>query len=151
VADFDGKRVPEILIGAPHATVRGLARAGEAFIYAVYTPVKIDIRPGGYPNPVTPGSDGVVAVAILPEDGLDPKSVDVSTLRLAGVPPTSSNSCYYGEKKEQVLCVYFESKNIRLKLSDRIAILTGKLKEGTPVYGSDSVLVLPLPLSQPSH
>jgi hypothetical protein len=151
VADFDGKRVPEILIGAPHATVRGLARAGEAFIYAVYTPVKIDIRPGGYPNPVTPGSDGVVAVAILPEDGLDPKSVDVSTLRLAGVPPTSSNSCYYGEKKEQVLCVYFESKNIRLKLSDRIAILTGKLKDGTPVYGSDSVLVLPLPLSQPSH
>jgi hypothetical protein len=150
-AYLDRERVPQILVAAPEATVYGLPHAGKAYMFAPYNPMKIDIRPGGYPNIVTPGSDGVVAVAILPEDGLDSKSVDVSTLRLAGVPPTSSNSCYYGEKKEQVLCVYFESKNIRLKLSDRIAILTGKLKDGTPVYGSDSVLVLPLPLSQPSH
>jgi hypothetical protein len=110
-------------------------------------PIKISIRPGGYmtpyPNRVAPGSDGIVAIAILPEDGLDPKSVDVSTLRLAGVPPTSSNICRYNEQDEEALCVFFDSKNLRLKPSDRVAILTGKLKDGTPVYGSDSVLVLP--------
>jgi len=113
-------------------------------VFAPFQAIKIDIRPGGYPNPVTPGSDGVVAVAILPEDGLDPKSLDVSTIRFAGVAPVSSNFSYYGDLHENALCVYFNSKNLLLKPSDRIAILTGKLKDGTPVYGSDSVLVLAL-------
>jgi hypothetical protein len=144
-AFFDQGNLPQILVAAPEASVAGLPNAGKAYTFAPYTPMKIDIRPGGYPNPVTPGSDGVIAVAILPENGFDPNSVEVSTLRLAGVSPTSSNSCYYGEKKEQVLCVYFDSKNLRLKPSDRIAILTGKLMDGTPVYGSDSVLVLTPP------
>ena len=147
VADFDGKRVPQILVAAPMASVAGLSHAGKAYIYAPYTPIKIDIRPGAYPNYVTPGGDGVVAVAILPDDGLDLKSIDVSTLQLAGVPPASTSFCHYTQENEEALCAFFESKNLRLKPSDRIAILTGRLKDGTPVYGSDSVIVLPQPQS----
>lgn len=148
MAYLDREGVPQVLVAAPLATVQGIPGAGKAYVYAPYVPMKIDIRPGGYPNIVTPGSDGVVAVAILPDGGLDPKSVDVSTLRLAGVPAASSNFCRYNPENEDALCAFFEAKNIRLKLSDRIAILTGKLKDGTPVYGSDSVLVLPLPPEQ---
>ena len=111
----------------------------------MFVPV-FDIRPGGYPNIITPGSDGVVAVAILRGEGVDPRAIDVNSVRLAGVPPISSNFCQYlPRNNEEALCVYFESKNFRLKASDRVAILSGKLKDGTPIYGSDSVLVLPQP------
>jgi hypothetical protein len=147
VASFDGKQAPQILVGANVAPVGALPHAGKAYIFAPYVPIKIDIRPGGYPNLITPGSDRVVAVAILRDGDFDPKSVDVSTLRLAGVPPISSETCTFGGEYDKALCVFFDSKNIRLKPSDRIGILTGKLKDGTPVYGSDSVLVLPQPNS----
>ena len=146
IADFDGKHMPELLVPAPLASAPGLLHAGKTFLYAPYTRVEIDIRPGGYPNIVTPGSDGVVAVAILRGEGVDPKAIDLNSVRLAGLPPISTNFCEYQPRnREQALCSYFDSKNLRLKPSDRIAILTGKLKDGTPIYGSDSVLVLPLP------
>jgi hypothetical protein len=146
IADFDGKRVPELLVAAPLASASGLLHAGKTFVYAPYLRVEIDIRPGGYPNIITPGSDGVVAVAILRGEGVDPKAIDVNSVRLAGAPPISTNFCEYEPRnKEEALCAYFESKNFRLKHSDRIAILSGKLKDGTPIYGSDSVLVRPQP------
>ncbi len=148
IADFDGKHVPQLLIAAPAASVPGLLHAGKAFMYGPYLRVEIDIRPGGYPNIVTPGSDGVVAAAILRGEGVDPKAIDVNSIRLSGTPPISTNLCEYQPRnKEEALCAYFDSKNFHLKSSDRIAILTGKLKDGTPIYGSDSVLVLPLPSS----
>jgi hypothetical protein len=146
IADFDGKHMPELFVAAPFASAPGLLHAGKTFLYAPYMRVEIDIRPGGYPNIITPGSDGVIAVAILRGEGVDPKAIDVNSIRLSGVPPISTNFCQYDPRnKEEALCAYFESKNFRLKPSDRTAILTGKLKDGTPIYGSDSVLVLPVP------
>jgi len=146
VADFDGKRVPEFLVAAPLASIPGVLHAGKSFMYAPYLRVEIDIRPGGYPNIITPGSDGVVALAVLRGEGVDPKAIDVNSVRLAGVPPISTNLCQYQPRNnEEAFCAYFESKSFRLKPSDRVAILTGKLIDGTPIYGSDSVLVLPLP------
>jgi FG-GAP-like repeat len=146
IADFDGKHMPELLVAAPLASTPGLMHAGKTFIYSPYLRVEIDIRPGGYPNIITPGSDGVIAVAILPGEGVDPKAIDANSIRLSGVAPISTNFCKYEPRnQEEALCAYFESKNFRLKPSDRVAILTGKLKDGTAIYGSDSVLVLPQP------
>ncbi|NIP23748.1 MAG: hypothetical protein GWN67_16365 [Phycisphaerae bacterium] len=46
--------------------------------------VVIDIKPGSDPNPINPGSNGLVPVAILTTDEFDASTVDPSTVTLAG-------------------------------------------------------------------
>ncbi|MCZ6689050.1 MAG: SBBP repeat-containing protein [Planctomycetota bacterium] len=46
--------------------------------------VDIDIKPDGEPNPIRPGSTGVVPVAILSSDTFDATTVDPATITLAG-------------------------------------------------------------------
>jgi hypothetical protein len=147
VADFDGDQIPEILIGAPQTTVEGMTHAGAVHVFAPYLPIKIDIRPGNYPNPVWPGSLRVLSVAVFPRDGFDPTTLDTGTIRLAGVPPSSSEPCGFQMDRVRPLCVFFDSKNLRIEPTDRLAALTARTKDGTAVYGTDSVLVLHDPAS----
>jgi hypothetical protein len=55
----------------------------------------VDIKPGSYPNPVNPSSQGVVPVAILGSDFFDVRAVDTATIEIdddrlpgGGVAPT---------------------------------------------------------------
>ncbi|MHC4301451.1 MAG: hypothetical protein ACYS7Y_29645, partial [Planctomycetota bacterium] len=46
--------------------------------------VDIDIKPGSDPNPINPGSNGLIPVAILTTDDFDAATVDPATVTLAG-------------------------------------------------------------------
>lgn len=48
------------------------------------TTVEIDIKPGSDTNPINPGSNGVIPVAILTTEDFDAADVDPSTVSLAG-------------------------------------------------------------------
>lgn len=73
--------------------------------------------------------------------------LELGSVRLAGAPAVSSHSCTDGV---QGLCFYFNSKDMRLKAPDRVAVLTGKTKDGTPVFGADSVLMMLEPAAKPT-
>ena len=49
-------------------------------VYSVPESIEIDIKPGGFPNSINPGSMGLVPVAILGTDDFDVGFVDVQTL-----------------------------------------------------------------------
>lgn len=142
VGDFDGDAIPEILVGAPTASVSGQPHLGKAYIFAPYLPIKIDIRPGNYPNPAWPGSEHLISVAVPGQPGFDPKRLDASSVRFAGLPAVSGSHC--PAEASDAVCFFFDSKGLRLKVGDRTAVLTGRTKDGVPVFGVDAVLVLPV-------
>lgn len=149
VGDFDGGETPEVLIGDPSAIVGGKPEIGKALVLSLYRPIKIDIRPGSYPNPIWPGSEHVVAVAVPTQEGFDPDSLDPGSVRFAGA-AASSNSLIMLDGVH-VPHFFFDSKGLRIRPGDRTAALTGKTKDGTPVYGVDSVMVMTEPAGKPQE
>ncbi|HWQ03295.1 MAG TPA: VCBS repeat-containing protein, partial [Candidatus Nitrosotenuis sp.] len=139
VADLDGNDSPEILAGVPDMTAGGEPNAGKVYLFSPFQSVQIDIRPGGYPNLVWPGSFRTLVVAVAPQEYFNPSAIDPATVRLAGVAPFQSQFCPSGPPGS--LCFYFESKDMKLKKSDRKAILVARTRDGVPLFGADSVLV----------
>ena len=135
-------------------------------------PVDIDIKPGSCPNPLNPKSRGVLPVAVLGSDGLDVTEIDPASIRLAGVPALRSS---YEDvaapiiKTEDCDCaktdpdgytdlvLKFDTQEIVATLplfchSDTVPLpFNALLNDGTPVEGSDCVVIkgkpkrLPLP------
>ncbi len=54
------------------------------------TVVAVDIKPGSCPNPVNVKSKGVLPIAILGTDDYDVTTIDIASIRLAGVEPLRS-------------------------------------------------------------
>ena len=128
--------------------------------------VAIDIKPTSCPNPLNVNSKGVLPVAILGTEDFDVAEIDVSTVRLVGVPPLRSNiedvetpfdgDCLdcasVGTDGILDLTLKFNTQDIVAALvaapgdlNDRdklCLILTGNLFGGTPITGEDGVLII---------
>jgi hypothetical protein len=65
----------------------GLIQADAALLLAA---VPVDIKPEGCRNPLNAGAQGVLPVAILGTTTFDVNRINVSTVRLEGVPPLRS-------------------------------------------------------------
>jgi hypothetical protein len=48
--------------------------------------MSVDIKPGSYPNPINPSSNGVIPVALLGKPEFFPEHLDPESVRLEGVP-----------------------------------------------------------------
>ncbi|MHC4736596.1 MAG: right-handed parallel beta-helix repeat-containing protein [Planctomycetota bacterium] len=59
--------------------------------YPAVTRAAIDIKPGSCPNPLNVKSLGVLPVAVLGSEDFDVSSIDVASIRLAGVAPIRSS------------------------------------------------------------
>jgi hypothetical protein len=124
-------------------------------------PMSIDIRPQGCPNPITSRINGLLPVAVLGTAGFDVSDVDVSSLRLEGVSPFLTGyedvaTPYVGELCGCTdagpdgfldLTLKFHAQEIvqLLALSqrgDRRLRLTGTLLDGTPIEGTDCMVVV---------
>lgn len=107
--------------------------------------VQIDILPGVAPNNIDLDADDFLPVAILSTAGFDAASVDLSTLALAGTVGVKnengepSTTADVNEDGLADLVVYFPSKLSGLNASSTEATLTGRLSDGTPIEGADSV------------
>jgi beta-lactam-binding protein with PASTA domain len=129
--------------------------------------VDIDIKPGSCPNPFNVGSRGVLPVAILGTEDADVNTIDPASIRLAAVAPLRSsledvaapvadaNECEpntTGPDGYMDLTVKFKTQQIVGELlyahgepvagQALLLTLTGVLHDGTPIEGSDWVLVL---------
>ena len=109
--------------------------------------VAVDIKPGSMINPVNVKSNGVIPVVIPGSADLDVESIDVDSLRLAGVPPIRYKT---GDMEDgfKGLKLKFHTADIVTALgevTDREVIeleLTGSLTDGTAITGTDQIMVL---------
>jgi hypothetical protein len=116
--------------------------------------VTIDIKPGSYPNPINPRSQGSLPVAILSDGEFDATQIDVTTLSLlgAGVATRGRQERYLAHEDDvngdgllDLVC-QFESRYLDLgQLVDGWATLTGVTDGGQEFEGWDEVTVVPRP------
>jgi len=122
-------------------------------------PVTIDIKPGSDPNPINPGSNGLVPVAIFGADDFDVATVDVETITLAGREVATRG-------KAEKLMSRFEDvdgdgkMDLMLQVDTQVDVETpeeeedllwktgpvwlyGKTLDGKDIEGSDEIVVVP--------
>jgi len=112
--------------------------------------VAIDIKPGAFPNTINLGSNGVVPVAILSTQTFDARQVDPASVQLAGAQvKVKGNGTPITELKDvngdgrMDLVVQVTTNAMELTSGDVSAYLTGRLFNGMPVIGVDSIRVVP--------
>jgi hypothetical protein len=114
--------------------------------------VKIDIKPGSYPNAINLGSYGLVPVAILSDEEFDAANVEPETVELAGadVAVRGKSNKFMAHQEDvdgdglldlvvQVATANFDPDS----LQDGYAILTGKTYDGQAIEGSDEITIVP--------
>ena len=129
--------------------------------------VSVDIKSGGCPNPLNLRSRGILPVAVLGTEDFDVSQIDIATVRLAGVaavrssledvssPVVSDNDCECGETAPDGftdLTLKFNTEEIVEALIDIGGELekgqvweldlAGQLLDGTPIEGSDCVVLV---------
>ena len=113
-------------------------------------PVTIDIKPGSDPNAINLGANGVIPVAIFGSLDLDVTEIDLSTVSLEGaqvrVKGKSDNYGSFDDLDEDgcmdvVIQVYNDMSGVLEGTAT--ATLTGNLMDGTPIEGSDEIVVVP--------
>lgn len=124
--------------------------------------VELDVKPESCPNPFNMGSLGVLPAAILGTADFDVSEVDVETVELQGVSPIRSNiedvaaptdgePCECTEEGPDGfddLTLKFDRQEIAEALGDVndgdevVLTLTGQLNDGTPIEGSDCIVII---------
>ena len=111
--------------------------------------VAIDIKPGESPNAINPRSNGTIAVGLLSTIALDaPSQIDASSLgfgRTGNEPSLASCGAredVNGDGRADLVC-RFTTQKTAFQAGDTQGILTGKTAGGTPIRGTDSVLIVP--------
>ena len=121
--------------------------------------VEIDIRPGGYPNPINLGSGGLIPVAVFSSDSFDATEIDPATVELAGAPVATRGGGYmaHGEDVDEDglldLVVQMETEELdasQLQGTNVVLALTGSTHGDVDFEGCDEVVVVP-PDLPPGH
>ena len=125
-------------------------------------PINLDIKPQSCPNPFNVNSKGLLPVAIPGSETVDVFDIDIDSIQLAGVSPIRSNyedvatglvdpiecECSTEGPDGYIdLTLKFEIQAIADALGEAyhgeefILYLTGYLYDGTPIEGSDCIIV----------
>lgn len=137
------------LIEAGQISEEEAERIIEEVLQRLIIPVAIDIRPGGSPNNINPGSNGVVPVAILSTPAFNAASqVDRSTLRFGR---TGDEQSLLRTKIEDVnkdglpdVVGFFDTNLAAFQHGDTAGVLKGLTNNGQPIMGTDSIRIVPL-------
>jgi hypothetical protein len=133
------------------------------------TQLALDIKPSSCPNPLNPKSKGVLPVAVLGSEDFDVSNIDPASIRLKygddseGVAPLRSsledvatpvvngNECQCntaGPDGHTDLTVKFDTQQVLAAIGDVNSgdvlqlDLTGLLNDGTPIEGTDCIVVV---------
>ncbi|MFX0203924.1 MAG: hypothetical protein ACFFCW_48120 [Candidatus Hodarchaeota archaeon] len=112
--------------------------------------VGIDIKPGSDPNPINPGSNGLVPVAILSSPEFDATQVDPASVSLAGANVAVRGKGKSLANEEDVngdglidLVVQVETQGFDDLGAGGIVELTGTTFGGEDIVGYDDVIIVP--------
>jgi len=117
---------------------------------SVVQEVKIDIKPGTYPNTINLGSHGVVPVAILSSATFDARTVKPESVKLAGAnvkltgkgTPIFSHSDVNGDGRLDLI-VHVLTDALQLSPGDMEAVLVGVTNSGVSITGKDTIRIVP--------
>ncbi len=136
-----------ILQGGLDPNLATLARAN---LRITGIPVTIDIKPGSDPNSINLGSGGTVPVAIFSTSAFDATTVDPMTVTLESAPVKLKGKGTPQASSEDVkgdgllgLVVHVTTEALELSETDTEANLEGMTFDGIPIFGSDTVRVVP--------
>ncbi|MGH7267665.1 MAG: hypothetical protein ACREMB_22840 [Candidatus Rokuibacteriota bacterium] len=112
--------------------------------------VTIDIKPGSFPNSINLGSNGNVPVAVLSTATFDARTVDPTTVTLAGAGvalkgkgrPQAAVEDVNGDGRPD-LVVHVDTSALQLSGTDTEAVLNGKTFGGQAIQGRDFVRIVP--------
>ncbi|HEM61926.1 MAG TPA: hypothetical protein ENO24_06515 [Chloroflexi bacterium] len=115
--------------------------------FAVGKPVAIDIKPGSEPNAINLSANGIIPVAILGSADFDVNDVDPTTVTLEGAAlRLKGKSGNYGSFEDVNGDGYLDLvvHIVDFIVSDgaTTATLTGSLWDGTPIEGTDSIVIV---------
>ncbi len=108
-------------------------------------PIKIDIKPGSFPNSINPKSSGVIPVAILSTGEFNATTkVNISSVRFG--PRGARESHNKAHFKQDVnddgypdLVLHFDIQDTGISCGNKSATLTGKTYDGMDIEGSDTI------------
>ena len=104
--------------------------------------VRIDVHPGSYPNPINLKSRGKVPVAICGSSTFDVYTVDPTTVTFAGASAVMWAYEDWDLDGYVDLVLHFPTQDLsELSPGDTQAWLIGELLDGTPICGSNDVIV----------
>lgn len=113
--------------------------------------VDIDIKPGSYPNPINPGSQGVIPIAILTTDDFDAATVDPASISIAGRGVAVRGKAEKlmarledvdGDGDKDLL-VQVETQSDGAVWVSGTVVLTGNTYDGLPIVGQDDIIIVP--------
>jgi len=122
---------------------------GRGSVQLAQESVRIDIKPGAFPNSINLGSNGVVPVAILSSDTFDATKVVPTSVTLAGATvklkgnglPIASFQDVNGDGRLD-LVVQVTTQTLELTNGDTQALLRAKTQDGATICGVDSIRIV---------
>jgi photosystem II stability/assembly factor-like uncharacterized protein len=112
--------------------------------------VRIDIKPGSYPNSINLGSNGKIPVAILSAEDFDATTVDPASVTLAGARIALKGKGTYMYSFQDVngddrsdMVIHVLTNALELSSTDTMAELEGQTYSGQRIRGVDTVRVVP--------
>jgi hypothetical protein len=108
--------------------------------------VSIDVKPTSDPPAINPTSQGMIPVAVLSSPTFNATTIVISSL-MFGHSGTEHSvaSCNIedvnGDGLPDLLCL-FETQKANFQAGDNMAILSGQMTNGTPIVGTDSIVVV---------
>jgi hypothetical protein len=118
------------------------ATSAQTFGELVTLDAAIDIRPGSDVNPVRPGSQGLVPVAILGSEAFDVADVDVTSLAFEGAAPAHAAGGHLEDVAgdgETDLLSHYAIPETTIAFGQEEATLL----DGTPFEGCDAIRTVP--------
>lgn len=113
-------------------------------------PVDIDIKPGSDTNPINPGSNGLIPVAILTTEYFNATTVNSTSVTLAGATVAVRGKGKYMAHEEDVngdgyidLIVQVETQGEDALWESGIVELNGTTYDGLSIVGYDEIIIVP--------
>ncbi len=144
-ANLDGSSVEDLV--TTELFPSGIAI--ESFATGVEVP--IDIKPSSDTNCIKQNERGAIPVAIFGSADLDVTQIDIESLSLQGLTVKMAGKSnkylahydYANDDSHLDLIVQFQDSERWITSGNGYATLRGKLKNGTPIEGKDTIYILP--------